>query len=145
MQFPYYIVRFKLLICFSLISRSKSFPYYIVRFKLRPILFSSFSFSGFHTTQYDLNFSHFFIFHLVLFQFPYYIVRFKPSVFYFVFLIFHLFPYYIVRFKLSNDDGKKRNNIRFHTTQYDLNHTYYFSHRKLGLQFPYYIVRFKLY
>ena len=54
------------------------------------------------------------------------------------------FPYYIVRFKHRVNSFFPMLNIRFHTTQYDLNKTQPCNKICNTKKFPYYIVRFKL-
>ena len=118
------------------------FPYYIVRFKLTTSVVKVPIEHGFHTTQYDLNWLKFLITASGCQEFPYYIVRFKLE----GADIFQgnvwMFPYYIVRFKLPVKNYVLFRIRSFHTTQYDLNmfsFSYYFFH----FSFPYYIVRFK--
>ena len=154
-RFPYYIVRFKRKTSFCLRSVFFQFPYYIVRFK--PILpvFACVSFFCFHTTQCDLNY--FILFYFILFYF---------ILFYFILFYFYAFPYYIVRFKqiinfklgllpgfhTTQCDLNKSfygSTIstcpaRFHTTQCDLNFLLMSLRIMLDIwKFPYYIVRFK--
>ena len=97
------------------------FPYYIVRFKLilaeEPLILGL----RFHTTQYDLN-SLFLVTFLFLHRkFPYYIVRFKLFIFVYFFHFFHSFhtTQYDLNLIVALWEGEKT--IGFHTTQYDLN------------------------
>ena len=124
------------------------FPYYIVRFKHLMCLYPRQNFFRFHTTQYDLNghrccarhnFRIWFPYYIVRFKltspdtmlffilwFPYYIVRFKLFIYFFFIVYIFQFPYYIVRFKPTEMKASMKFLSSFHTTQYDLNQFIYF-------------------
>ena len=98
-----------------------AFPYYIVRFKQNFLFEVAMYCSGFHTTQYDLNF------------------------FFFSLSVIIYFSFHTTQYDLNRKHRifKCRRNSSFHTTQYDLNLHYYCSFFFFLFRFPYYIVRFK--
>ena len=143
MQFPYYIVRFKLADARQKKKEEDSF--HTTQYDLNDIASSDrvVPIIRFHTTQYDLNRDNIFdkhrgqrCFHTTQYDlneisswadirrdigFPYYIVRFKLVKPIDGVSIQQKFPYYIVRFKLAPAIIIFLLFICFHTTQYDLN------------------------
>ena len=121
-RFPYYIVRFKPKNMKNKQHNICPFPYYIVRFKHYWGFSVAVEISGFHTTQYDLNYStqSFIPTREARFHTTQYDLNTNPMI---------LFGLGI---------------LGFHTTQYDLNNTRETVKRQFETVFPYYIVRFKL-
>ena len=108
-------------------SNRCEFPYYIVRFKLVFIFVYFFlCLFCFHTTQYDLNSIGSSQTYTKRLRFPYYIVRFKPVAHYIH--TGHLKRFHTTQYDLNERylAAQKAVVAGFHTTQYDLN--------KIGLE-----------
>ena len=142
-MFPYYIVRFKLLL--SHFSFLFYLSFHTTQYDLNavPVEKRKYASICFHTTQYDLNQKKAELFRIPRagFHTTQYDLNTEPHL-----RLIHQspwFPYYIVRFKLFRYLVIVVSPTGFHTTQYDLNHNVVPRPHSLKPPFPYYIVRFK--
>ena len=102
-------------------SLAEQFPYYIVRFKLLEKMNTPDISTRFHTTQYDLNDSFFEV--SVFFDARFHTTQYDLNTVMRGLLCRKCpkFPYYIVRFKRRRNARVSHFSSGFHTTQYDLN------------------------